>query len=124
MLATDGIMAAFKGRHKLKVHMPAKPTKWGYYTWSLAGVLDYAYNLETVGEHDRKGALVDETLVKGRGESGYVVASLTQLQDRCTQKVYFENYFGSPDLLVYFIKGRLCSLNPENKQKSQLSCNK
>ena len=104
MLAVDEMMVAFKARHKLKVYMPAKPTKWGYKVCSLTGISGYFYNFEIVGEHDRKGAPVGEKAVKGIGESGYVVARLTQSLDRGKHKVYFDNYFGSPDLLVYLKK--------------------
>ena len=41
MLAADEMMVAFKGRHKLKVYMPAKPTKLGYKLCSLSGVSGY-----------------------------------------------------------------------------------
>ena len=101
MLDVDEMMVAFKGRHKLKVYMPVKPTKWGYKVWSLTGVSSYVCNFEIVGEHDRKGAPVGEKGLKGIGESGYVVARLTQSLDRGKHKVYFDNYFASPDLLVY-----------------------
>ena len=97
MLVVNEMMVAFKGRHKLKVYMPAKATKWGYKIWSLASVSGYVYNFEIVGEHDRKGAPVGEKTVKGIGESGYVVARLTQSLDRGKHKVYFDNYFASPD---------------------------
>ena len=84
--------------------MTVKPTKWGYKIWSLAGVSGFVYNYEIVGEHDRKGAPVGEIAVKGIGESGYVVGRLTQSLDCGKHKVYFDNYFASPDLLVYLKK--------------------
>ena len=123
MLAVDEMMVAFKGRYKLKVYLPAKPAKCGYKLWSMAGVSGYFYNFEIVGEHDKKGSPVAETAVKCIGESGYVVARLTQLLDRGKHKVYFDNYFASPDLLVYLKKRHLCSLNSETKQKSRLFYN-
>ena len=77
-----------------------------------------------IGEHDRKGAPVGEKAVKGKGESGYVVAKLTQSLDLGKHRVYFDNYFASPDLLVY-LKGKgifaLSTLRP--KQKSWLPYN-
>ena len=90
---------------------------------SLAGVLSYVYNFEIFDKHDRKGAPAGETAVKGIGENGYVIARMTQSLDGGKHKVYFDNYFGSPDLLFYLKKRNLCSLNPETKQKLQLSCN-
>ena len=98
MAAVDEMMVAFKGRHKLKVYMQAKPAKWEYKIWSLAGVSGYDYNSEIVGEHDRKGAPVGEKAVKGIGESWYVVARLSQSLDRGKYKVNFDNYFAS---LIY-----------------------
>lgn len=59
---------------------------------------DYVYNFEIVGQHGGKGAPVGKNGFKG--ESGYVVARLTQSLDRGKYKVYFDNYFASPDLLV------------------------
>ena len=119
MLAVDEMMVAFKGRHKLKVYMPAKPTKWGYKIWSLAGVSGYVYNFEIVGEHDRKGAPVGEKAVKCIGESGYVVARLTQSLDRGKHKVYFDNYFASPDLLVYLKEKGIFALSTLRPNRSR-----
>ena len=67
----------------------------------MTGLSGYVYNFEIVSEHDRKGAPVGQKAVKGIGESGYVVAMLTQSLDRGKRKVYFDNYFASLDLLVY-----------------------
>lgn len=78
MLAVDEMMVAFKGRHQLKVYMPAKPMQWGY-IWAMAGVSGYVYNFEIVGENGKKGAPAGEAMVKGIGESGYVVARLTEI---------------------------------------------
>ena len=63
MLAVDEMMVAFKGRDKLKVYMPNK-------IWSPAGVSGYVYNFEIVDKHDRKGASVGETVVRGIRERG------------------------------------------------------
>ena len=117
MLVVDEMMVAFKGRHKLKVHMTAKPTKWGYKIWSLAGVSGFVYNYEIVGEHDRKGAPVGETAVKGIGESGYIVGRLTQSLDCGKHKVYFDNYFASPDLPVYLKKRESLLSQPWHQTK-------
>ena len=87
MAAVDEMMVAFKGRHKLKVYMQAKP-----------GVSGYDYNSEIVGEHGRKGAPVGEKAVKGIGENWYVVARFSQSLDRGKYKVNFDNYFAS---LIY-----------------------
>ena len=119
MLAVDEMMVAFKGRHKLKVYMPAKPTKWGYKIWSLAGVSGYVYNFEIVGEHDRKGAPVGEKALKGIGESGYVDARLTQSLDRGKHKVYFDNYFALPDLLVYLKEKGIFALSTLRPNRSR-----
>ena len=104
MPAVDEMMVAFKGRHKLKVYMPRKPTNWGYKIWSLAGASVYVYNFEIVGDHDRKGALVGERAVKVIGKSWYVVARLTQSLGGGKNKVNFDSCFASPNLLVYLKK--------------------
>ena len=102
MLALDEMMVVFKGCHKLKL-LPAKP-KWRYKIWSLAGVSGYVQKFKIAGEHDKKGASVVEAAVKGIGQSGYEVARLTESLDCGKNKVYFDNYFASPDLLVYLKK--------------------
>ena len=120
MLVVDEMMIAFKGRHKLKVYMPAKPIKWGYKIWFLAGVSGYVYNFEIVGEHDKKGAPAGEKSVNGIGESGYVVARLTQSLDRGKHKVFFDNYFASPDLLAYLKEKGIFALSTLRPNRSRI----
>ncbi|XP_064607844.1 piggyBac transposable element-derived protein 3-like [Liolophura sinensis] len=96
----DEMMVAFKGRHSLKQYMPKKPSKWGYKLWARAGVSGYVYDFEVCGGGP-KGPPSEAEVPKVLGESECVVLRLIQPLAPKQHKIFFDNYFSSPELLVY-----------------------
>ena len=102
MVIVDEMMVAFKGRHKLKCYMPQKPSEWKYKLRSLAGVSEYIYNFEIVGENGAKGPPPVEPIINGVSEYGYVVLRLADNLAEEKHKKCFYNHWDSPELHVRF----------------------
>lgn len=98
--AIDEMMIAFKGHHSLKMYMPKKPTKWGYKLWVRAGVSGYVYDFEISGGNT-KGPPDGVQVSPALGESEFVVLRLVHDLPPYSHKIFFDNYFASPELLVH-----------------------
>ena len=98
-LSIDEQIVPFKGRSCLRQYNPRKPHKWGYKTWVLCGVSGDAYDFELyTGREDNQLADGEEDC----GASGNVVVRLSRsIPPNVNHKVYFDNYFNSPDLQIY-----------------------
>ena len=101
--AVDEMMIAFKGRHALKVYMPNKPTKWGYKLWCRAGVSGYVYAFEVSGGLLR-GIPKDYQIEYDPKESECVVLRLCESLQSNKHKIFFDNLFATPELLVHLGK--------------------
>jgi len=107
-LSIDEQIIPFKGRHGLKQYMPKKPHKWGYKVYVLSGVSGYAYDIEVYSGKDDNKLLPGET---DCGACGNVVVRLSRyLPENSNFKVYFDNYFNSPDLQVALAQRGILSL--------------
>jgi len=96
-LSIDEQMVPFKGRSSLKQYLPKKPHKWGYTIFVLSGNSGFAYDLEVYTGKE------DNVLLEGEkdcGASGNVVTRLCRVVPNVGHKVYFDNYFCSPDLQI------------------------
>ena len=100
MQAIDEMMIPFKGRHGAKQYMPKKPTKWGYKLWCRAGVSGYVYDFEVLGSAEAKGPPPGVEVPK-LGESSNVILRLTQDLEKKKHRVFFDNFFSCPELLVF-----------------------
>ena len=98
--AIDEVMIPFKGHHGAKMYMPKKPVKWGYKLWCRAGISGYVYDFEVYGGNDAKGPPSDVNLLFKFGESENVVLRLTRILDMNRHKVFFNNLFTSPELMI------------------------
>ena len=98
--AINEMMIAFKGRHSLKVYMPKKPTKWGYKLWCRAGVSGYVYQFELSGGLLRGPTLGIQINYEPK-EAACVVLRLTDQLESGKHKIFFDNLFGTPELLTY-----------------------
>ena len=97
-LSIDEQMVPFKGRSSLKQYLPKKPHKWGYKVFVLSGNSGFAYDLEVyTGRQDN--VLLDGE--KDCGASGNVVIRLSRsVPNNVGHKLFFDNYFCSPELQV------------------------
>ena len=91
-LAIDEAMIAFQGRNFMKQYLPAKPTKWGFKSWTLA--------------ESKSGYVCDFSIYKGKSKVplphglGYqVVMTLSERHQRKYHHLFFDNYFSSVKLL-------------------------
>lgn len=107
-LSVNEQMVPFKGRSCLRQYNPKKPHKWGYKIWVLCGASGYAYDFEcyTGGADNKLLANEDDC-----GASGNVVVRLSRsIPEHVKHKLYFDNYFTSPDLQLYLAKKGILSL--------------
>ncbi|XP_047103494.1 piggyBac transposable element-derived protein 4-like [Schistocerca piceifrons] len=89
-MAVDESMIKFKGRSTIKQYLPKKPIKRGYKVWVLADKSGYAWKV------DIYTGKKDNAVEKKFGER--VVKDLTENIKGKDHRVYFDNYFSSPDL--------------------------
>lgn len=107
-LSIDEQIVPFKGQHSLKQCMAKKPHKWGYKVFVLAGVSGFAYDIEVYcGKQDN--TLHDSET--DCGASGNVVVRLSRcIPNHAGYKLYFDNYFNSPNLQVSMAKRKIWCL--------------
>lgn len=107
-LSVDEQIVPFKGRSCLRQYNPKKPHKWGYKIWVLCGASGYAYDFECYTGRS------DNTLLEGEedcGASGNVVIRLSRaIPANVNHKLFFDNYFTSPDLQLYLAKKGIWSI--------------
>ena len=107
-LSIDEQIVPFKGHHGLKQYMPKKPHKWGYKVFVLSGVSGFAYDIEIYSGKQ------DNVQYEGEadcGASGNVVTRLSRCIDsHVNYKLYFDNYFNSPDLQLSLARRGILSL--------------
>ncbi|KAJ8367446.1 hypothetical protein AAFF_G00317660 [Aldrovandia affinis] len=72
-LSVDEQMVPFKGRNRLKQYLPAKPKKWGYKLFFVAGSDGIPHNFEVY-----TGRVVQPPELADVGASGNIVLQLAQ----------------------------------------------
>jgi hypothetical protein len=99
--AIDEAMIRFKGRLKIKQHMPLNPIKRGYKVWIRANSDGY---ISQFGIYTGK---VGQTTEKCLG-SGFVKTLTTDLFGKF-HEVYFDNYFTLLPLMHYLRMNGVCA---------------
>jgi hypothetical protein len=100
-----------------------KPKKWGYKLWALAGVSGYVYTFEVDGEKGKTGPPDGWDAPEKCGESGFVVLRLIEKLEQEKHKLFFDNFFSTPELMEYLAsKGfwALATLNVNRSRKCPL----
>ena len=105
-LSIDEQVVPFKGSSSIKMYNPKKPKKWGYKIYVLSGVSGMVYNFEVhTGKID---ACPNQPDLQA---SGNIVLRLLQpIARNVWHKVYFDNWFTSPKLLVTLHKQGIACL--------------
>ena len=116
--AIDEMMIPFKGRHGLKNYMPNKPVKWGYKLWCRAGTSGYVYDFEICGG-DAKGLPDGVDVGRPIGEYSAVVVRLTLPLQPKKHKVFFDNLFSCPELLVYLRQKQIYAVSTMRENRSR-----
>lgn len=116
-LSVDEQLCSTKARHHLKQYMPLKPHKWGYKLYFLCGTNGYAYNFEiyTGCENDPRKRLPEEIDL---GASGNVVVRLCRnIPRNQNYKLYFDNFYNSPQLQYYMAKQGIFSIGTVKRNR-------
>ena len=116
-LSVDKQVVPFKGRSGLKRYLKNKPKKWGYKLWAIAGKNGYVYDFEVDGMTRSNGPPAGTNPPNMIGESGYVVLRLTKTLEPNLHKVFFDNYFNSPELLQYLGQKKIWAVGTLNKKR-------
>ena len=94
----DAQMIPFKGRSFLRRYMPQKPKKWGFKIFSRNGLSGTLYDFEFDGAPDLdKVEQIDEI---GYCGGDIVLRLCLHLPKKRNFKLYFDNYFSYPELLL------------------------
>ena len=107
-LSVDDQTVPFKGKSCLRHYNPKKPHKWGYKIWVLCEASGYAYDFECYTGKDDNKLNEDE---EDCGASGNVVIRLSRtIPPMVNHKLFYDNYFTSPDLQLYLAKKGILSV--------------
>ncbi|XP_041093551.1 piggyBac transposable element-derived protein 3-like isoform X2 [Polyodon spathula] len=105
-LSVDEQVIPFKGRRSVKQCSPKKPKQWGYTVFCLAGASGTAYDLEFYTRQTDHPAHLPCV-----GASGNVVIRLAQtIPPHCNYRLFFDNWFRSPELEIELAKMGIHSL--------------
>ena len=94
----DEQMIPFKGRSFLRRYMPQKPKKWGFKIFSRNGLSGTLYDLEFDGAPDPDK--VEQIEEIGYYGGDIVLRLCLHLPKKRNFKLYFDNYFSYPELLL------------------------
>lgn len=91
-VTVDESMIAFKGRHKSKVYVKNKPTKWGFKAWSLASsktgyIIHFEYCKGAFGKSSTKEIVCNLAL------------NLPKVEEKLPYFIHCDRYFTSISLL-------------------------
>ena len=118
-LSIDEQVVPFKGKSGLKRYLKNKPKKWGYKLWALAGISGYVYDFEVDGMKGSHGPPPFSNPPAAVGESGYVVLRLSKSLEPNRHKIFFDNFFNSPELLQYLGRKHIWAIGTLNKKRSR-----
>lgn len=114
-LAVDEQMCATKASNILRQYLPNKPHKWGYKLLVLCDDRGFAYDFEVFSgmENDPQLRKPSEPDL---GASSNIVVRLARCIPRHQQyRLFFDNYYTSPELISYLSKEGILSLGTLNK---------
>lgn len=112
IVAIDESMIKFKGRSSLKQYLPKKPTKRGYKVWILADKSGYCWKFEIYT--GKKNNVVERQL------GARVVTTLTNDLIGKNHRVFFDNYFTNPDLLLELLNKQIYACGTVNPTRKNL----
>ena len=119
-LSVDEQIVAYKGKKSsLRHYNPRKPKKWGFKIFVLSGRSGVIQRIEFYG------SVVENDNTHMVGKSGMVVVRLAKIIPKHTNfKLYFDNWFNSPELLVALAKDGIQSIGTlqPNRAKGLVSC--
>ena len=93
--SVDEQIIPYKGKHSMKQYIKNKPHKWGYKVFSRAGASGIVYSFELYqGKQTEIGSNPE-----GLGISGSIVTHLCTPLVGTGAKIFFDNWFTSPDLI-------------------------
>nr|CAH7726573.1 unnamed protein product [Callosobruchus chinensis] len=96
-LSIDEQMCPTKTKSYLKQYMPAKPHKWGFKVYVMAGISGYSYNFEIYSGQENKTGQNENDL----GACANIVTRLLRnLPSHLNYHVYFDNYYTTLPLLA------------------------
>nr|CAI5863507.1 unnamed protein product [Callosobruchus analis] len=96
-LSIDEQKCLTKTKSYLKQYMPAKPHKWGFKVYVMAGISGYSYNLEIYSGQENKTGQNKNDL----GACANIVTRLLcNLPSHLNYHVYFDNYYTTLPLLA------------------------
>lgn len=79
----------------------------------------YVYNFEIDGEKGKSGPPAGCTAPNNVGASGYVVLRLCKDVQKNKHKLFFDNYFCSPELVHYLSSQGIWSIGTLNATRSR-----
>ena len=103
----------------MKRYLPKKPKKLGLKLWAMAGVSGYIYNFEVDGEKGKTGPPQRCTAPDSVGASGAVVLRMSMNLQRMMHKLFFDNLFCSPELVIYLHSKGIWAIGTLNIQRSR-----
>lgn len=107
-LAVDEQIIPTKCRHEIKQYNPAKPHKWGYKNQVLSGVSGFSYDFD-IFAGDQSNTFPSDA--PDLGVSSNVVTRLAStVPKHQNHKLFFDNWFNSPNLQVYLFKNGILPL--------------
>ncbi|XP_047115075.1 piggyBac transposable element-derived protein 3-like [Schistocerca piceifrons] len=105
-LAVDEQIVPFKGHSSLKQYNPKKPKKWGYKIYCIAGASGIIYDFEVYS-----GPVNQPSHLPNVNASGNVVLRLAErIPKYKNHKLFYDNWFCSPELQVELVKCGIHSL--------------
>ena len=99
-----------------------KPNKWGYKIFVFSNVSDFGYDFEFYTGKQDNVILNDE---KDCGASGNVVIRLARsIPSNVNHKVFYDNYFNSPDLQIVLARRGILSdrVTEQQSDRHDLRC--
>ena len=87
--------------------------------WAIAGVSGYVYTFEVDGEKGKTGPPDGWDAPEKCGKSGFVVLRLIQKLEEDKHKVFFDNFFSSPELMEYLARKGFWALATLNANRSR-----
>lgn len=111
-IAVDESMIKFTGRSSLKQYMPKKPIKRGYKVWVLADQTGYCWDF------DIYTGKVGDNVERNLGSR--VVKTLSANLVNKNHKMFFDNFFSSPQLMKDLLDKQLYACGTINSNRKHM----
>lgn len=114
-LSIDEQMCATKASNLLRQYLPNKPHKWGYKLLVLCDDRGFAYDFEIYSGMENAPELRLSTEPDLGASSNIVVRLARSIPKNQNFKLFFDNYYTSPELIAFLAKEGIQSLGTVNK---------